>query len=260
MKSTEQLAQLLLPAKYAKEQLRQALERADHDVTRAAEILLLGIGSSKRKDLGGWLKPQPEGIKKKRKRSSGSSARSGALKSSDDTTTHGVEDLIVLSSDDEEDCIVLGEEKRPNKVPTSPQKSVPQSGKVLSLATLQQAPSPVKRNIARPPVVLTTASAISSTLPCSFVPSPLSAEFATALYLSLVKESQTEEIISEDAEGNKAITQAGFRRHKWFLNGREVVSPHTSGYYRLSESQGGVGKGGEYCERDAFRSVWSSSS
>jgi hypothetical protein len=255
MTRTEELAELLLPAKYPKRQLEQALERSNEDVGRAAEILLLGIGPSKQANLGGWLKPKSEGIKKKRKRSRGSDDelkpeihRTGPVEKEDT-------EPIVLSSDEEE-CLILGAKTGSLKKPANLSK-IPQPSKILSLATLQQAPSPPKRNIAQPPIVLTTPSSISSTLPCSLVPSPLSAEFATALYLSLVEESKKEEVISEiiDAQGNKSsvITQAGFRRHKWFLNGRSVVSPHTSGYYRLSEEEGGVESGGEYCKPDVAR-------
>jgi hypothetical protein len=255
MKRTEELAELLLPAKYPKKQLELALERSNEDVGRAAEILLLGIGPSKQANLGGWLKPKSEGVKKKRKRSKGPDdelepeiRRSGPVRNEDT-------EPIVLSSDEEE-CLILGTKTGSPKKPANLSK-IPQPSKILSLATLQQAPSPPKRNIAQPPIVLTTPSSISSTLPCSLVPSPLSAEFATALYLSLVEESKKEEVISEitDAQGNKSsvITQAGFRRHKWFLNGRSVVSPHTSGYYRLSEEEGGVESGGEYCKPDVAR-------
>lgn len=248
MSSVKDLAQLLLPAEYPSKQLERALESANQDITRAAEILLLGIGpsTSKRGDLGAWLKPKVEDVKRKRKNSVWRPDVSESRKRRDGEPKVKVDEPIILSSD-EEDFRTDASISKPSNA-TSVLPPTPQPPKLLSLSTLQQAPSPPRRNKAQPPIRLTTPQAISSTLPCSLIPSPLSPEFATALYLSLVEESRKEEIIEEDGKGNKVISQQGFRRHKWFLNGREVVSPHTSGYYRLSEEEGGVESGGEYCK------------
>lgn len=107
--------------------------------------------------------------------------------------------------------------------------------KVVSLQTLggHSKPNPLDkpskaRNIARPPVILSNPAQVSQHVPCSLVPSPLEPAFATSLYLSLLDEAKH------------------FTRHTWFINGRKVQSPHTSGYYRLSQEDGGTKRGGEY--------------
>jgi hypothetical protein len=259
-----QLAQILLPAKYTDNQLQRALDSTGHDdVQRAAEILLLGIGSSKVTDLDGWLRPSSgnEGDERKKKR------KRKLLKRDDEdelgkqkirSISEGQTEPIVLSSSEDEPQLIshtkpiqpqpqpstpeLNPDYKPqlNPIPTSPTR-------ILSLGTLLQAPSPARRNIARPPLTLTTPSSISSHLPCSVVPSPLNPAFASSLYLSLLDAAKTEEIKDGDR-----VVRKGFTRHEWYLNGKLVVSPHTSGYYRLTEEQGGVKDGGEYCGFDRF--------
>ena len=261
----DHLAQILLPAKYTDHQLQRALDSTGNDdVQRAAEVLLLGIGSSKPSDLNGWLKPVrrkssdgDEGKKRKRKAIKKEGEEDSYKQTPRSTTKYQEEPIILSSSEDEPRVISHKKPHHPSTKPTTPEpdrKAKPDlkpennqtarsPARLLTLGTLLQPPAPPRRNIARPPFTLTTPKAISTHLPCSLLPSPLSPAFASSLYLSLLDASKTE--LTKDEQGE--IIREGFRRHEWYLNGRLVVSPHTSGYYRLTEEQGGVKDGGEYC-------------
>jgi hypothetical protein len=259
------LAQILLPAKYTDDQLQRALDSTGNDdVQRAAEILLLGIGSSKPTDLDGWLKPvrrksddEVGGKKRKRKVIKKAEEKDSCKRKSRSTSRGREEPIILSSSEDEPQVISHTKPLHPRAKPTTPEpdrkakpdlkpeidQSARSPTRLLTLETLLQPPTALRRNIARPPLTLTTPQAISTNLPCSLLPSPLSSAFASSLYLSLLDASKTE--LTKDEQGK--VIREGFRRHEWYLNGRLVVSPHTSGYYRLTEEQGGVKDGGEYC-------------
>ena len=260
------LAQILLPARYTDLQLQRALDSTGNDdVQRAAEVLLLGIGSSKPSDLNGWLRParrksgDEDGEKKRKRKVINRDGEETSDKRKSRLTSKGQTEPIILSSSEDEPQVIShinplhrpieltiakpDLNAKPELKPDITQQTAPSPTRLLTLGTLLQPPPPSRRNIARPPLTLTTPQAISTHLPCSLLPSPLSPAFASSLYLSLLDASKTE--LTKDEQGE--VIREGFRRHEWYLNGRLVVSPHTSGYYRLTEEQGGVKDGGEYC-------------
>ena len=90
------------------------------------------------------------------------------------------------------------------------------------LRPVSSVPARAARNRPRPALLLTSQAAIDAHhLPLTVIPSPLPPTLASALYLTMVKESEE------------------WTSHKWFLAGKWVESPHLmSGYAR---SGGGFG-------------------
>lgn len=79
------------------------------------------------------------------------------------------------------------------------------------------------RTAPQPALLLTSQAAIDKhRLPLRLLDSPLSSSFASALYLALMEESET------------------WTRHRWYLAGRWVESPHTmTNYYQEGGGYGG---------------------
>jgi hypothetical protein len=76
------------------------------------------------------------------------------------------------------------------------------------------ATSSTKRPTAQTPVFLLTPEQISSAnIPCTLVPDILPRQLAERLFLVMLQEAKT------------------WRRNKWFLATRDVVSPHTTSFY-----------------------------
>lgn len=96
---------------------------------------------------------------------------------------------------------------------------------LTSTSTSSASPAPKSKAPARPAIPLATQSAIDAhSLPLTLLKSPLSPALASALFLALMQESEE------------------WERHRWFLAGRWVESPHTSAnFYRR---RGGYGQSG----------------
>ncbi len=206
------LASLLEPASYSNAQYVHALTRADGNLELAAERLLLSCESSSSRS------PSREGREgvvydggRKRKQSR-----------SPDGTLSGW-----LTSG--KAAVKRRQQTPPPAAEVSPDKAL------RSYLSVLQSTSPVKttddkrlRAPPRPPIILTTPRQIASTLPTiSLEQSPLSPEFASALFLTLMEESKN------------------WKKFEWYLAGRLVESGHTSCFYRLREDAAN----GEYCER-----------
>lgn len=119
----------------------------------------------------------------------------------------------------------LSRKKQP---PSTPPRSThvledkPKPSSVDLLAVLQQPESSKPRNPPRPPILLSTQATIDKHgLPLTVVSSPLSPAFASALYLTMINESEK------------------WPKYKWFLAGKLVEAPHAaSGYKRKDGGHG----------------------
>jgi hypothetical protein len=170
------LASLLEPATYPLEELLEALNESGGDVSKAAEGILL---------------PR---VKSAGKRKAGTSLESWLGKK------RAGEDIIV---------------KTPNIKPNGSGDGTKDSKSVNLLDHLKQpTPSEKTKNVPRPAVHLSNQSAIDSNrLPLSIIQTPLSPQFASALYLAMMEESEI------------------WERNKFYLAGKWVESPHTVCHY-----------------------------
>lgn len=104
------------------------------------------------------------------------------------------------------------------------------SSKRDAFALLRSAPGPsvpIKVKAApQPALLLTSQAAIDKhRLPLTLLTSPLSPAFASALYLAMMEESEA------------------WGRHRWYLAGKWVESPHTmAGYYLVGGGHGEDGR------------------
>lgn len=194
------LRSLLHPTLYSDEALLQALLDSDGSVEAAAEKLLLGgvggpssssLSNGKKKKRQGTLQSWVEGGKKETFSSTPSSS-SKKLKPNPPSPSSS------------------------SPSPTSP--SAPSTSKpkkpqnLLALAALRPPPptAPSPSSTSLPPLLLPSARLLAQHLSCIVVPpSPVPSSLANALYLVMMKESETWEKVT------------------WVINGLEVKSPHT---------------------------------
>lgn len=188
------LIHVLEPASYPLEDYIEALNRSDNDVSRAAELLLLGMGqpSNGRKRSRGieqFMKPKrspaPSSSPKKRVKANSRSA-SPSPKAS------------------------------PPDVPTQP--AFDREAQKASWSSLLKAPAPTRppppAATRLPSLRLGTPEAVkASGIPVAVLSSPLSAQFAAQLYHVMMAESPK------------------WNYNKFFLNGRECMSNHSSSTY-----------------------------
>lgn len=174
-----QLINLLDPSTYPISDYVEALACAEGDVAKAAEEMLL----PRIRSLG------------KRKAGTGLEAWLGKKRS--------------MKADDQ----LL--EKQPRETdPRTPEPdgspSKPKSIDLMSVLRQPTGTSPIKaKTLPQPALHLTTQSAIDAHhLPLTILQSPLSPSLASALYLALMKESES------------------WPRHQWYLAGNWVESPH----------------------------------
>jgi hypothetical protein len=98
----------------------------------------------------------------------------------------------------------------PKRSPSRASSSTPTKPPVDLLRVLKQADGVKVKQPPRPPIALPSQAAIDKHgLPLTILESPLSPAFASALYLAMMKESEE------------------WERHRWFLAGKWVESPHT---------------------------------
>lgn len=181
------LASLLEPATYPLEELLDALQARQGDIGRAAEDLLLPRVKSagKRKagtSLESWL------------------GRKRGPSLAPNEPEH-VLDIDGLSDDDK-----TSKKREASTKPTT-------TTDLMSL--LRQPTSPVKpKNPPRPPIPLPSQAAINKhSLPLTILRSPISPALASALYLTMMEESET------------------WDRNRFYLAGKWVESPHTACHY-----------------------------
>ena len=195
------LASLLEPATFPIEDLLEALQKSQGDVGKSAESLLLPRVKSagKRKagtSLQGWLG-------KKQAYSSGTRAtKTGSTFSIDESESDTTTTSTALSSG-----------SRTTMPRPSPTKN---NEKPVDLLSILKQPTAAEKpkNVPRPPLHLPNQPSIDShALPLTLLSSPLSPQFASALYLTMMEESQT------------------WERNRFYLAGKWVESPHTVCHY-----------------------------
>ena len=120
--------------------------------------------------------------------------------------------------------------------PTSPKKPRPEAPgldpKPIDLLSVLKQPESRPKTQPQPAILLSTQKAIDKQhLPLTILDSPLSPEFASALYLAMMEESEQ------------------WGRHRWYLAGKWVESPHLMTTYTR--------QGGGYAEDEASRYYYS---
>jgi hypothetical protein len=186
------LASLLEPASYPLADLLEALQAAGGDVAQAAEAVLL---------------PR---VQKAGKRKAGSSLQSWLGKkhtSSPSSITFRNEEARASSPSSPPHKDVQGNDWN---IDTKPKPSP-----VNLMNVLKHPTTPEKaKNVPRPAVHLPNQRAIDvHSLPLTLLQSPLSPAMASALYLTMMEESET------------------WERNKFYLAGKWVESPHTVCHY-----------------------------
>lgn len=186
------LASLLEPASYPLDDLLEALQSSDGDVARAAETVLL---------------PR---VQKAGKRKAGSSLESWLGKkhtscSSGNTARPEAAPFPTPSTPPPDSRTEGGAGTRAKPKPTT----------VNLMNVLKHPTTPEKaKNAPRPAIHLTNQRAIDAhSLPLTLLQSPLSPAMASALYLTMMEESET------------------WERNKFYLAGKWVESPHTVCHY-----------------------------
>lgn len=208
------LASLLEPATYSTEEYVAALRSSSGNLQLAAEELLLPRVKSagKRKagtSLESWLGKKRGGKPR------------GATGPRDDEPVVGVDvDLkrSVRSAAEDEEYV------KPARDLDNPAKPRVDAFSVL-LDPSSQPQIPKAKAAPQPAVRLATQAQIDSVgLPLTILTSPLSPSFASALYLTMMDESEK------------------WERNRWYLAGRWVESPHTMTSY--ARGHGGSGEEG----------------
>ena len=205
------LASILEPTVLPLAHLTKALKDSRGDVGRAAEALLLSHGDTK--GSGPSRSALVDGTRKEGKGVKGDGSIASWLGKRKHSAGHGDGHASRPSPVQAEP-----DSPMPASPPTTPPKRT--SGKssrppVDLMKVLRQPPLQTK-TVPRPAVHLASQSAIDAHgVPLSFLSSPLSPALASALYLTMMRESEK------------------WERHQWYLAGRWVESPHLmSGYQR----------------------------
>jgi len=192
-----------------------ALDRAEWDVPRAAEILLLGTGGS-----AGAGKRKLEHYFVPRKRS---------------TPKEEGRDLEAVEITDKDKGKGKGKSIGGYKDNVDEDKGDSSGGSRAASASqwatlLKPPPAPEKPLYTRAgPVSLTTAAAVAAAdIPLALPQSPLSPQFAAALYYEMMAESPS------------------WPRNRWYLAGREVESNHQATSYALPGGGFGASVGVPY--------------
>ena len=237
------LASILEPTSYPLAKLSEALKNAKGDVGVAAEALLLSetatSGSGPSSGLGGstltnWpghghghaKKSKEIGALKNGRGSLGSWLKvNGSKGESDSVISNGVPREKKRKLDDATatrwDCPRGKTDDRSTPKSLDQTRNTSKVAPVNLLSILKQPiTSSVPRSIPQKALHLTSQSAIDAhNLPLSFLQSPLSPSLASALYLTMMRESEA------------------WEKHKWYLAGKWVESPHLmSGYRRAQDT------------------------
>lgn len=197
------LASLLEPASFRTEDLLESLQDSEGDVAKAAEGLLLPRvrSAGKRKSgtsLQGWLG----------KKRAPDNAGSTSLRPPLHANSKSVKSESSRCSDP-----VDTQTQHETRLEDGYTKSERPPVDLLSVLK-QPATSDKSKNPPRPALHLSNQSAIDShKLPLTLLQSPLSASFASALYLTMMEESET------------------WERNRFYLAGKWVQSPHTVCHY-----------------------------
>lgn len=196
------LASLLEPASFPIEDLLDALQASKGDVAKSAEVLLL---------------PR---VKSAEKRKAGTSLQSWLGKKQAPTPIHfpsRTREPQATAFHDELQAVTDQNTRSTMATTTTTTSTKTKNDKppVDLLSVLKQPTTPEKPKIVpRPALHLPNQSAINShKLPLTLLQSPLSPSFASALYLTMMDESQT------------------WERNRFYLAGKWVESPHTVCHY-----------------------------
>jgi hypothetical protein len=195
------------PVAFPHEDYTTALSRAEGDVARAAEILLLGEGGSGSGG-GGEVNGLIGGRQGKRRLEHYFSRPAKASRKAESELLSSAS----LSGD--------------GSAEPSPTPTLDRAASASQWATLLRPPPPSKPAPTRSgPIHLTSPSAVAGAdIPLAVLPSPLTPSQAAALYHEMLAESPA------------------WPRNKWYLAGREVESNHQATSY--SRPGGGFGSSG----------------
>lgn len=192
------LIHVLEPASYPLEDYAEALDRSDNDVSRAAELLLLGMGEGSGEGSNGRKRQRGiEHFMTKPKRSPGPSPSSKRVKASPTSRDGSPPDPLF---------------EAPPEVDREAQKGAWSS--LLKSTAPQPRLPPTLTAPKLPPLRLGTPAAVkASGIPVAVLASPLSPQFAAQLYHVMMSESPK------------------WNFNKFFLGGRECMSNHSSSTY-----------------------------
>ncbi|EJT47115.1 hypothetical protein A1Q1_04108 [Trichosporon asahii var. asahii CBS 2479] len=202
------LIHVLEPATYPLEDYDAALDRANNDVSRAAELLLLGLGEGSGSSQGSKGRKRQRGIDffMKPKPSLTSSPNSKRAKGSS-----------------------TSRDPTPPEAPPEPFPEIDREAQKGAWSSLLKSSAPKPRlasgsePLKLPPLRLGTPAAIkASGIPVAMLQSPLSPQFAAQLYHVMMAESPK------------------WNYNKFFLNGRECMSNHSSSTYSRTPKVFGI--------------------
>jgi len=200
------LRSLLHPTDFSDESLLQALLDNDGNVEAAAEKLLLGgVGGP---SSGGNSKKKRQGTLQDYWLEGTSSSTSSSSSSSPASLSSSIKKKLKANPPPSPTNTSSKLSSTPSSNPKKPQD-------LLALAALRPPPptsssSSSSSTSSLPPLLLPSPALLAKHLPCIVVPSsPIPSSLASALYLVLLKESETWEKVT------------------WIINGNEVTSPHT---------------------------------
>lgn len=202
------LIHVLEPATYPLEDYDAALDRANNDVSRAAELLLLGLGAGSGSSEVSKGRKRQRGIDffMKPKHSLTSSPNSKRAKGSS-----------------------TSRDPTPPEAPPEPFPEIDREAQKGAWSSLLKASAPKPRlasgsePLKLPPLRLGTPAAIKAAgIPVAMLQSPLSPQFAAQLYHVMMAESPK------------------WNYNKFFLNGRECMSNHSSSTYSRTPKVFGI--------------------
>jgi hypothetical protein len=223
------------PVAFPHDDYVSALDRAGGDVARAAEILLLGMGSS-----GSTSGPASAWASGSRSAGGGKQGKrklehffKPAKRSSIAEEAGAVSRAWKRTSKSK--CASASPAKDAGAGPDPESESVDRAASAQQWATLLKPSSssssttPSTRNApAQGPLHLNASTLPAANLPLTLLPSPLSPRDAAALYHDMIAESPA------------------WPRNRWFLAGREVESNHQATSYALPDGGFGAGVGVPY--------------
>jgi hypothetical protein len=137
-------------------------------------------------------------------------------------------------------CEKQQQQQQDLKEPPSSSRASSHPLKTINQVLRDDATSPSRASLSskatpKPPITLLTPDQIAaSNLPCTLIPDILPRAVAGRLFLAMLKEAES------------------WKRNKWFLATRDVVSPHTTSFYTDRPPEDANGDGDSYRKEASF--------